>query len=65
VIAEAPLSAPQAAELNRRGVTTAIGKPWHTTQVARMRDRLGLWSDRGLPKNSLFWPSKNWRGAAR
>ena len=29
-----------AAELNRRGITTAEGKPWHSMQVQRVRRRL-------------------------
>jgi hypothetical protein len=29
-------------ELNRRGVKTAGGKPWHAMQIIRLRDRLGL-----------------------
>jgi hypothetical protein len=28
--------------LNRRGVTTATGRQWHTMSVLRARDRLGL-----------------------
>ncbi len=37
----AGLSARKAAEeLNRRGITTAEGKPWHATQVIRVRGRL-------------------------
>jgi hypothetical protein len=31
-----------AGELNRRGVKTANGKLWHSMQIIRMRDRLGL-----------------------
>jgi hypothetical protein len=31
-----------AAELNRRSVTTSSGKQWHSTQIIRARDRLGL-----------------------
>jgi hypothetical protein len=44
VIAEtAHLAALAAAEtLNRRGVKTASGKPWHAMQLIRLRDRLGL-----------------------
>ena len=29
-------------ELNRRGLTTAAGKPWFTMSVIRVRKRLGL-----------------------
>lgn len=31
-----------AAELNRRGVKTASSKPWHSTQIIRAGDHLGL-----------------------
>jgi hypothetical protein len=31
-----------AGELNRRGIPTASGKPWHSMQIIRLRDRLGL-----------------------
>ena len=29
-------------ELNRRGIKTATGKQWHSMQVLRVRQRLGL-----------------------
>jgi hypothetical protein len=39
-------------ELNRRGLTTAAGKPWFTMSVIRVRKRLGLRGISAIPRLS-------------